>query len=97
MKEEDESGCVKKPKLDQEKRTYPSLTLPDMEDDTANERNIALLKQESAKPKPSTGNIVALMTHTFPRRRQWILDECKPVKDIIEEYPGLRSALCVRF
>jgi len=96
MKEENER-CVKKAKLEQERHTYPSLALSDMEDDTANERNVALIKQEMSKPKPSTVSITSLMSRTFPRRRQWILDEIKPVGEIMEEYPCLRRALFVCF
>jgi len=52
VKVEDDGGAgrAKKLKMDQEKHSYPSLTMPEVEDDIANERNVALLKQESAKP-----------------------------------------------
>lgn len=95
VKEEGECQREKKVKVDPEKHTYPSLTLSDMEDDTANERNVALLKQEVAKSKPPIGNITSLMTRTFPQRRQWILDVSRPVKVITEEYPCLCKALFV--
>jgi len=97
VKVEDDGGAgrAKKLKMDQEKHSYPSLTMPEVEDDIANERNVALLKQESAKPKPTASNVIPLMTRTFQRRRQWILDEAKPVKEIIAEYPCLRRAVFV--
>jgi len=97
VKVEDDGGAgrAKKLKMDQEKHSYPSLTMPEVEDDIANECNVALLKQESAKPKPTASNVIPLMTRTFQRRRQWILDEAKPIKEIIAEYPCLRRAVFV--
>ncbi len=70
--------------MDPEKHTYPSLTLPDAEDETANMRNVTLLKQEVAKPKVPAANITSLMTRAFSQRRRWILDEAKPVRQIVE-------------
>ncbi len=58
-------------------------------------RNVTLLKQEVAKPKVPAANMTSLMTCTFSQRRRWILDEAKPVSQIVEEYPYLSKSLFV--
>ena len=44
----------------------------DEDDDVAFECNVGLMRQELGKPK-----LFSYMNHTFTRRQQWILDDCK--------------------
>ena len=47
------------------------------------------MQQEVAKQKPQSACVTSLMQRTFTKRRQWILDEMRSVKEICEEYPCL--------
>ena len=87
-KMEVDSTPSKRSKFDPECHSYPPLTL-DAEDEMAHKRNQTLLNQELGKLKPHIGSVTSLMTRTFARRRQWILDNAKQVEDILKEYPCL--------
>ena len=49
----------------------------DEDDDVAFECNVGLMRQELGKPKLQSTSIFSYMNHTFTRRQQWILDDCK--------------------
>ena len=69
-----------------EKYAYASI-FGEGEDEVSQERNKILLQQELViHPK---SNLTALICCTFPTRRQWILNDTIPRKEIISEYPHL--------
>ena len=65
------------------------------EDDVSHSRNLKILSQEFAKSKPRFDIVTELMSRTFTRRRQVILDEPRPVKDICDDLGFLRKVLYV--
>ena len=76
------------------KHYYPSI--PHCEDETSNERNLELLKDENAKPKPSQENLKTLMCRTFQIRRTDILNSKYPNSlAILAEFPALKRSSCV--
>ena len=75
------------------KHTYPSLQTG--EDEVSHARNLKLLLQDFAKPKPRFDTVIELMSRTFARRRQAILDKPRPVKDICDDFRFLRKVLYV--
>ena len=56
-------------------------------------KNTVLLQQELViHPK---SNLTPLIHRTFPNKRQWILNDTIPVKEIISEYPHLSKPVYV--
>lgn len=84
----------KRGKVDFGHHSYSTLTL-EAEDETSHRRNVILLKQEIGKAKPHIQSITSLMTRTFARRRQWILNDIKRVDEMLPEYPCLSKTLYV--
>lgn len=95
METDTPSTPSKRSKVDPGHHSYPSLMLNFSEDETAHSRNVSLLKQEFTKHKPHIQSITSLMTRTFARRRQWILDDVKRVDEIVLEYPCLTKPVYV--
>ena len=75
-------------KTEPQKHSYPSLS-GEPEDETTHSRNLALLREEMDKLKPSNKNVKNLMTRTFLNRRERILNSEIAVSQIIEDYPCL--------
>lgn len=78
--DDDQPPLPKKPKLDSVfKHSYPSIEITEMdEDDETHERNLGLLVKEASKPK-NTRECFQLMSRTFKKRREWILNEVHPL------------------
>lgn len=72
---------------------YPSLG--EIEDETAYERNLSLLKEQVSKAKVNSDTVRALMKRTFNRRRKDIIEGHKSVQELVEEFPMLRKAVFV--
>ena len=82
----------KKPKIEPLKHTYPSIEIVEFEEDEiAHDRNLTLLHKEIDKPKSKFLEISELMARTLKRRRNWILNEVRPIKEIYEKYPFLKK------
>ena len=73
---------------------YPDI--PHCEDETSNQRNLELLKEENTKPKPSQEVMKALMGRTFSKRRSDILNLKYPNSlAILAEFPALKRSTYV--
>ena len=70
-----------------ENHSYASIDC-EGEDEVSTEKNKLILQQEVMKTKPK-GDLRDLVTGTFPHRRQWILSNCLPLKDIVSQFPHL--------
>ena len=97
----DDGACRKSLKMaSASKHAYPCIP-HDADDDASFGKHLDMLASELAKPasrqKPS--HLQELMRRTFPKRRQWILedkDECEgPVLQIVTKYPLLKKATYV--
>ena len=60
------------------------------EDEFSNQRNQRLLIMEEKKAKPNHKVITSLMLRTFSFRRRDILDNEKPVSEILKMFPSLK-------
>ena len=90
-----EAPSAKRVKIDTPSHHYPSLAMVS-EDETSDTRNLQLLQQESRKSKPRLETLQELMHRTISKRREWILDDVKPVTEICEKYPPLSKPSVVR-
>lgn len=75
---------------DNRRHSFPSLSIA-CGDDVSHERHMKLLKQEIEKSKPIMEVARELMQRTYPRKREWFLDEEHLVTDICAEYPFLQK------
>ena len=90
----DDSGIevVKKPRP--EFKQFPKLLEPPVvpvgEDEHSYKRHMQLLKHEEGKISPDTHVINSLMTKTYALRRQKILKEHQPIKELLKDCPSIK-------
>ena len=53
-------------------------------------QKISLLKDEMKKKTPKSKHIKELMADTWNERRQWMVEECPSVQEVVTKYPPLR-------
>ena len=76
------------------KHYYPNI--PHCEDETSNQRNLELLKEENIKSKPSHEVMKTLMCRTFSMRRSDVLNSKYPNSlAILGEFPALKRSTYV--
>lgn len=73
-----------------EQHNYASVAIPE-DDEEANKRNVAKLKQEVLKPKSQTEILKVLVCRTFPIRRRQILEDLPSVDKLTEDFPHLKK------
>ena len=86
---------AKRPKLYMRLDDGPTLDTTVVNDD-AYKRHMKKLEQELAKQKNNAGAIKSLMQSTYHHRRQWIVSQSPPVKEILAAFPALKTSLQVR-
>jgi len=83
---------AKKPRI--EFKQFPKVleapVVPVGEDEHSYKRHLQVLKHEQGKVSPDRNVINSLMTKTFAIRRQRILNEHQPVKQLLKDYPSLK-------
>ena len=84
--------AVKKRKF--ETKQYPVLQVPPPippgEDSSSNSRNQKYLVMEEKKISANQSKIKVLMRRTFAFRRADILNNSRPIKDLLTVYPSLK-------
>ena len=93
----DEAGPRKRAKL--EDRSHVHFCPPiDADDEVSFARNVDLLKEEMAKPKPQADILKELMRRTFPNRWDAYVSKNEPstLLEYLQEYPLLKKATYVR-
>lgn len=95
--EEDSSHDSNEPprkKVKKEYKQFPQFTteppIPPGEDECSNSGNQKMLLMEEKKVTPNLRTISVLMARTFAFRRRSILQEPKPLKDILKTFPSLK-------
>jgi len=87
-----ECAVVKKPR--REFKQFPKLlespVIPAGEDEHSYKRHMQLLKHEEGKISPDKHAINSLMTKTYALRRQKILKEHQPLKELLKDCPSLK-------
>lgn len=97
----DDSGMevVKKPKP--EFKQFPKFMEPPVvpvgEDEHSYKRHMQLLKYEEGKVSPDKHVINSLMIKTYALRRQKILKEHQPIKELLKDCPSLKRSNQVTF
>ena len=56
------------------------------------EVNIAALKVELEKTKPSNSTVKRLMVSTFEGRRTWVKNDTPSVEDVLDVFPPLKES-----
>lgn len=78
------------------KHLYPEIPLPNTEDDTSNNRNNVLLKEEMSKAEPDNDTMMSVKTHLFPKRWLAIVESHKlSVKNIGWTHCAEMNCLCM--
>ncbi len=81
-------------KVRKEYKQFPQMTseppIPPGEDEASNNRHQRMLLMEEKKVAPNIRTISLLMTRTVAFRRRDILQEPKPLKDILKVFPSLK-------
>ena len=83
---------VKKPKLQHFPKYPVAPVIPPGEDEASCARHIKLLQLEHQKPSPNKHIVATLMNRTFPFRRREIIEQPKPITQILKNYPPLKKA-----
>ena len=83
---------VKKPKLQHFPKYPEAPAIPPGEDEASCARHIKLLQLEHQKPSPDKHVVATLMSRTFAFRRREIIEQPKPIPQILKTYPSLKKA-----
>lgn len=87
---EEASIPTKKPKLPFPR--YPvAPTIPPSEDEASCARHMKFLQLEYQKASPDKHIINSLMDRTYPFRRKEMLQQPKPIQQILKDYPPLKK------
>ena len=87
---------VKKQKLKHFPNFPEAPAIPPGEDEASCARHIKLLQLEHQKPSPDKHVVATLMSRTFAFRRREIIEQPKPIPQILKTYPSLKKAEQVR-
>ena len=79
-----------------ERHNYANVSIPE-DDEEANRRNVASLKQEVHKGTTRLEAVKSLVRRTFPLRRRHILEDQPRVETLIENFPHLKKTSLVSF
>ena len=83
---------VKKPKLQHFPKYPEAPAIPPGKDEASCARHIKLLQLEHQKPSPDKHVVATLMSRTFAFRRHEIIEQPKPITQILKTYPSLKKA-----
>ena len=93
----DSAPAPKRAKLiSTERHSYANISIPE-DDEEADKRNVASLKQEVLKRNSTTKSCKSLVHRTFPLRRRHILEDHPHVETPIEKFPHLKKTNVVSF
>ena len=82
------SPAAKRIKVD---TTESTVSTPSASDEAAYDRHVKHLQKVYDSQKWSVPRLTSLMEETAVVRRQWITNECPPVKVILEKFPCLKE------
>ena len=68
---------------------YYYIQIPEGEDEAAFNRHNSALKGEFKKAKPNKAVVAALMKQSFAMRRNNVLQQARPLNEMLELYPFL--------
>ena len=64
---------------------------PSASDEAAYDKHVKHLQKSYFSQKWSVASMISLLEETAVQRRQWIMNECPPVKSILEKFPCLKE------
>lgn len=71
---------------------YPEApAIPPGENEASCTQHIKLLQLENQKPSPDKHAVATLMSSTFAFRRREIIEQPKPIPQILKTYPSLKN------